>query len=304
MECINKLREIGIENISIKTRLTQDKIIDIIECRFENLDRTRAKGFIQIIQREFNIDLSEWNKAYDDYYNECMDKIENKEINKDNDTSVKINIPIQNEKKNKPYTKLVAFLICLCVLFVIYFVYNNFYSSNNIANNENNETMIDNNSTSELNTIIDNNATINNNATIDNNATMDNNATTKDTLSLENTQAKDINTQNIESKDTISNLPTQNQEELTITPKKPLWIGVIDLDTHNKKQASTMNSYTIKLDSDKLIRTGHSYFDIKAPNFDKHYIGGDNKYFLFTIKDGFKEINKKEFLELNRGEEW
>lgn len=300
MNCINKLREIGIENISAKTRITQDKIIDIIECRFENFDKTRAKGFIQIIQREFNIDLSEWSKAYDDYYNEHMSKIEDKEINQEDDISSKINIPIQNDKKNNPYVKLIVILVCLCVLFVVYFIYNNFYSSNDNANttiDENNETIIDNNNTSVLNNnIIDNNATMSNNATIKSNSSLQNESQIQDVS--KNTGTKE------ETNNVIDNLSTQNQEELTITPKEPLWIGIIDLDTHKKKQTSTMDSYTIKLDSDKLILTGHSYFDIKAPNLDKHYIGGNKKYFLFTIKDGLKEITKKEFLELNRGEEW
>lgn len=310
MKCINELREIGVEHISTKTRITQDKIVDIIECRFENFDKTRAKGFIQIIQREFNIDLSEWSNAYDEYHSEKMQQIEDSETKEDN-IDTKINIPIQSDVKDKSYMKLIAFFILLVALFIAYFIYNNFYAQN---------TPSDANATTSLESNLDSTAldSTNDNATLiipsnleaESNATVPTNDALDDSNLDSNTQdsSLDATNSNLDSNNTpkpnASLDSTLNTDELIITPKEPLWIGVIDLSTYQKKQVSSTDSYTIKLDNNKLIRTGHSHFDIKAPNLEKQYMGGNNKYFLFTIQDGLKEISKKEFLELNRGDEW
>ena len=96
-----------------------------------------------------------------------------------------------------------------------------------------------------------------------------------------------------------------HREELTIMPNEPLWVGIINLKTYRKKQLSIDAQYSLPLDGDKLVRTGHSNFSVSSgANFAKQYIGGDNKYFLYRVDGGLREISKAEFLELNKGQEW
>ncbi|RDU63136.1 hypothetical protein [Helicobacter sp. MIT 14-3879] len=314
MKCIDELKSIGIDKISTRTRITQDKIKNIVECEFNSFDNTRAKGFIQIIQREFNIDMSEWTSAYEEYHKQNeLKQDEIKEDSSQDNINNKISIPIDSSKKDTLYPKLVILLFILILLFVLYFAYNNFLLSkakkispatNNLDNKEvfyENKEYSDDNSTLENNsTIVDNNSNLVNNDEIEN--------------EIENTLQKEDNLMDNANKDdkeetsndnlNIAESNIINTNEITIIPKEPLWIGVIDLQTYKKKQISTSDKYTIKLDENKIIRTGHSYFDLKGNNISKQYIGGDNKYFLYTDQSGFKEISKQEFLELNRGEEW
>ncbi|WP_066388541.1 hypothetical protein [Helicobacter himalayensis] len=58
------LSEIGLKEISKTTKLTTNKIDDILQKRFDKIDKVRAKGFITILEREYNLNLSEWLREY------------------------------------------------------------------------------------------------------------------------------------------------------------------------------------------------------------------------------------------------
>lgn len=58
-----RLKEIGLREISKSTKLASSKIEDVLEKRFDKLDRVRARGFINILEREYEMDLSDWLKA-------------------------------------------------------------------------------------------------------------------------------------------------------------------------------------------------------------------------------------------------
>lgn len=65
-----RLKEIGLKEISKSTKLASSKIEDVLEKRFDKLDRVRARGFINILEREYEMDLSDWLKAQ----SECINK--------------------------------------------------------------------------------------------------------------------------------------------------------------------------------------------------------------------------------------
>lgn len=334
MKCIDELKKIGIDKISAKTRITQEKVQDIIDFKFEAFDRVRALGFTQIITRDFGVDLSEWFDAYNEHCNANTEKEAENSSNEDN-----INIAVDSDKKDKSYVVLALFLIVLVVFFMGFFIYNNFLSvdsskgtknanksnathlqeiqrqnkvdlvvKDSVQNtidsaNQNIDSGIDssaNQSTNLNETKNSPNNSVNSNANPSVNITVDsaNNGNSQGAL------ATNIVDYSLPANATQGYIAT-HREELTIMPNEPLWVGVIDLKTRRKKQISIDSQYSLPLDGDKIIRTGHSYFSISSgTNFAKQYIGGDNKYFLYRVDGGLREINKAEFLELNKGEEW
>lgn len=329
MKCIDELKKIGIDKISAKTRITQEKVQDIIDFKFDAFNKTRALGFTQIITRDFGVDLSEWFDAYNEHCNANTEQKAENSSNEDN-----INIAVDSDKKDKSYVVLALFLIVLVVLFMGFFVYNNFISTNDLPSTKNAnqskmtplqeiqrqsgaQTSADLTQTTST-TEAQNNAQESraNQSDIDlaqNNANPDNaNVTNPNSAIVANqTPANPSESQTattsapISTTAPISNNVATQIEELTIMPNEPLWVGVIDLKTRRKKQISIDSQYSLPLDGDKIIRTGHSYFSISSgTNFAKQYIGGDNKYFLYRVDGGLREINKAEFLELNKGEEW
>lgn len=306
MKCIDELKKYNIKDISLKTRITQGRIKLIIDCDFENIDKVRAKGFVKILSREYNIDFSEWIEAFDAYY--AKKEIELKQEQEENTQEKEDNKPkitfVDTTMRDNMYVRLFIILVILLVLFVIYFIYNNFIATDSKATSETTDKVVaeahgnlenkDSSNTLELE------IPQNHNATKISSNDIAPEVKVKDDKTNDQGQVEQTEIVEIPSIDSETRIPT-----LTITPKSPLWIGIIDLDTYQKKQLSASNPYEIKLDKNKLIRTGHGYFDIVAPQgFSKKYVGGNNKYFIYTQKNGLKELNKQEFLEFNRGEEW
>lgn len=67
MANFDTLKQMDIQEIHRKTRITLVRLQDIIEKRFDNIDPTRAHGFIKILERELQLDLSDWIAEYDAY---------------------------------------------------------------------------------------------------------------------------------------------------------------------------------------------------------------------------------------------
>ena len=321
MKCIDELKKIGIDKVSAKTRITQDKIQDIIDFKFDAFNKTRALGFTQIITRDFGVDLSEWLAAYNDYHSNT-EQVEATENNSVDEISKNINIPIESDKKDKSYIALIVVLIVLVALFMGFFIYNNFISSSDSPKSANQSTLtplqqiqkqnqmdLANNADSTPN-VADlgesNQSDSNQNAQNSQvNPQVDSQVDSTETQENTDSQQKSANIADSNTSSTNQVRINAQVDELIITPNEPLWVGIIDLKTHRKKQLSIDSQHSLLLDGDKLIRTGHSYFSLSSgTNFAKQYIGGDNKYFLYRVEGGLREISKAEFLELNKGEEW
>ena len=321
MKCIDELQKIGIDKVSAKTRITQDKLQNIIDFKYDAFDKTRARGFVQIIQREFGIDLSEWFAAYNDYHSAPTEQTEEASESAD-EIARQINIPIESDKKDKSYVVLIVLLIVLVVLFMSFFIYNNFISPSTSAKSTSQSTLtplqeIQQNKNDlareEAQNVADLSAdSANPSENIVDSSANQNAQDLKADSSTENVANLSANTANPSANPNPPITPSVAQttiatqtEELVITPNEPLWVGIIDLKSRRKKQLNIDARHSITLDGDKIIRTGHSYFSVSSgTNFAKQYIGGDNKYFLYKMDGGLSEISKAEFLELNKGEEW
>lgn len=313
MNCIEQLKEIGVKEINTKTKIANDKIDDIIECRFDRIDKIRARGFISILEREYKIDMSEWLEDYNNYHK----RLEEEEKITANDDDKTLNIAfVDTTIKDTMYSKLLVVLIGLFVIFIGYFVYKNIISDTAPQQNEkqNKEDFIlpEEKATSDETKELESQTALSPNDT-SSNTSMDNaqDSANEDIANENDTTSSSQDSALLENNSTNSiedTLLTHNNtlyiEQVEITPKAPLWVGIINLQNDTKKQVSINSPYIISLEDSILIRTGHGQFDIKGPNdFDKKYIG-DTKYFSYTKIDGFKEIARKEFLKLNRGKEW
>lgn len=325
MDCIKKLQKIGIKEINNRTKIASKRLEDIFECKFDELDKTRAKGFIHILEREYKLDMSEWLEKYNEYQAQKEEEIKISESEKVNNKENKINISfVDTTIKDKIYIRLVIVFLVLVMLFLAYFIYNNLISNKETTQNPSEQIGLN-----SQNYKADNNSLDDNSTTLD---SLENSVfLSQDSLSSNNEDLKNLKEDN----SSIKLMASQNQEnihsskndsiaenidlapkpldinvndafiqQVEISPKMPLWVGVIDLDSSKKKQVSISKKYAINLDKSKLIITGHGYFDIEAPDMNKQFISGDSKYFIYTKDDGFKEITKSEFLSFNRGEEW
>jgi len=64
------LKNLSISDISARTFIHEMELRKFLNAQFDGINKTKAMGFIQILQREFNIDLSDLRSQYLAYYDE------------------------------------------------------------------------------------------------------------------------------------------------------------------------------------------------------------------------------------------
>ncbi|MGX2981844.1 hypothetical protein [Helicobacter sp. 23-1045] len=294
MKCIDELQKVGVEKIASKTRITQEKITNILNYKYEAFNKAHARGFTQIIEREFEVDMSEWMEALNNYHSEP----------KAQDELIKEIENIKVEKKDKSNVILVALLVAFVVIFGALFIYKNFIAESSVdsadsvvALSENGANLANDSTENDTDSAIDS-------ANITDSAIDSADSTNENALDSANHTQNTLDSANPANATTIIIPAESTFNELTIIPNEPLWVGIIDLKTHKKQQFSIDKKRTFTLDDDKIIRTGHSFFSIDAPNFKREFLGGNQKYLLYKTESGVTELTHKQFLELNKGEEW
>lgn len=324
-EAIEILKKIGVKEINKTTKISVNKIEDILEKRFSNIQRVRVVGFLKILEREYKVDLNEWLKEYDESF------IVEVDISNESDSSIAEH-PVSNlyldtqkqkddliaERKKQIISKNRFYLLIIAVIVVIggYFIFKSFshHSSAEVVNQstQNTDVKEDVDESSAISAIENQNNVIEK----DNSTSIASNQS-RNTQEKENipqpkqTLPKVGVAQNQPSQDTQSpstSLPEVTQEdnsniqegEILVIPKRSLWVEVIDLDTNDKKQTIIQDEYPIKTGSDKLlISFGHGELTIQ--NNDER-VDYDKSYplrFLYTPQDGLKQIRYSKYLELS-----
>jgi hypothetical protein len=115
MNALEQLREIGPLTISRQTHISIEEIQAILDERYDRFNRTKAVGFVKILEREYDIDLQEWLEAFDEH-------------NGDRDETEEIFVYAKSEEAGFP-RMATAIAILLFVLAVGYY----FWSAGSVA---------------------------------------------------------------------------------------------------------------------------------------------------------------------------
>jgi len=300
---LEELKKIGVKRISEDTHILPSDIEAIINKEFNKLNKTKAFGFIRILEREYKLDLSEWKKEYQEYLNS----------NKKEEPS-EIFITVKEEKEEESENKLFLFLISIGVIiiaFLAYYFFNSVWDGSSSLKNSSLKQEIQKNSPHSKELQISpskeegktkdiKKTAAENYALTDKNETNETNKTTvtdinETNLSLTQTDTFDkTQEQNI-----TKNIPTT----FTIEPRTKVWAGVIFLDDYSKKQFLTDQNITLDPSKDFLIITGHGKIDIRIGEEKKHFDEGKKLYLLYKDKS-LEQIDAETFKTINRGKSW
>lgn len=104
---LNKLKAIGLKEISKSTKLASSKIEDVLEKRFDKLDKVRAKGFIAILEREYDVDLRDWIYAQQNYMltKEDVNSVSQVISKQDNENKISVNKVSSEQKTHESVQK-------------------------------------------------------------------------------------------------------------------------------------------------------------------------------------------------------
>lgn len=104
---IEKLREIGVKEVSLKTHIDEEIVKSIINRDLKRLRNVNLKGFLKIIQREFDLDLNSWIEKGEDEKPKVDQKnskdknsSQNKESKEDNIKKGEVASEAKKENKN------------------------------------------------------------------------------------------------------------------------------------------------------------------------------------------------------------
>lgn len=314
MNDFEKLKNMNLEDVKNITKISMQRLRDIVNKDFKNIDATRAQGFIKILERDLHLDLREWIQEYNYFLKNgstqgfSPDKVEldskipeSKNIeskkdfeppkvtqsykkdskNKKQKSLTSGNIEVTMPKSKKSYKASVLLLVGLIIVLLIAFVS---YFANMSAPSDSEIIKENNKQKQEVEDKI---------------------SQTYPKISLEKALDSDTENQNIESnivdsKNTESSEPTSHK--VVINAKKQVWFAWIDTGSKkgNHKVLNPNDSFALDSNNPIAFHFGNSNISINADGEDFEYKQGSVIYLLYTPNEGIKQITQKEYNALGR----
>ncbi|WQY00232.1 sialidase [Helicobacter pylori] len=279
------LREVGVAEICKATKIASKNIYSILEKRYESLSRVHARGFIQILEREYKIDLSAWMKEFDkactfkEGVSEEQDQETDPEEKTKNPLKVEIDYSINqaNTSLSKKSSKWKPFVLVLGVVVIILAVVI-IQNSSSLKEERGQKSAIK--SGTKKNYFNKANPTEENKP--------------EPTPKLEEKPTE----QDKQEKEAIKEDPNT----IYIIPKKDIWVEVVDLDEKkNSFQKVFKKNYSLETKNHRLLlRFGHGHLSLKNNHQEQEYNDGKTKRFLYEPNKGLTLINEAQYKELQQ----
>ncbi len=279
------LKEVGVAEICKATKIASKNIHSILEKRYESLSKVHARGFIQILEREYKIDLSAWMKEFDKActFKEGVSEEQNQETDPEEKTKNPLKVEIDysinqaNTSLSKKSSKWKPFVLVLGVVVIILAVVI-IQNSSSLKEERGQESAI--RSGTKKNSFNKANPTEENKP--------------EPTPKLEEKPKE----QDKQEKEAIKEDPNT----IYIIPKKDVWVEVIDLDEKkNSFQKVFKKNYSLETKNHRLLlRFGHGHLSLKNNHQEQEYNDGKTKRFLYEPNKGLTLINEAQYKELQQ----
>ncbi len=278
------LREIGVQEIYKATKIASKNINYILEKRYESLSRVHARGFIQILEREYKIDLSAWVKKFDKVcvFKEGVGEEKNQETNLEETAKKPLKVELDysinqaNTSLSKKTSKWKPFVLVLGVIVIILVVVI-IQNSSSLKEERGQESAIKSGTKNTFN---------------ESNPTEENKPET--TPKLEEKPKE----QNKQEKEAIK----ENPNTIYIIPKRDIWVEVVDLDEKkNSFQKVFKKNYPLETKNHRLLlRFGHGHLSLKNNHQEQDYNDSKTRRFLYEPNKGLTLINEAQYKELQQ----
>ncbi|MGL2774954.1 sialidase [Helicobacter pylori] len=279
------LKEVGVAEICKATKIASKNIHSILEKRYESLSRVHARGFIQILEREYKIDLSAWMKEFDKAcaFKEGVSEEQNQETDPEEKTKNPLKVEIDysinqaNTSLSKKSSKWKPFVLVLGVIVIVLAVVI-IQNSSSLKEERGQESAIK--SGTKKNSF--------------NKA----NPTEENKLELTPKLEEKPKEQDKQEKEAIKEDPNT----IYIIPKKDIWVEVVDLDEKkNSFQKVFKKNYSLETKNHRLLlRFGHGHLSLKNNHQEQEYNDGKTKRFLYEPNKGLTLINEAQYKELQQ----
>ncbi|GAA7283309.1 hypothetical protein HpCK44_04430 [Helicobacter pylori] len=279
------LKEVGVAEICKATKIASKNIHSILEKRYESLSRVHARGFIQILEREYKIDLSAWVKEFDKVcvFKEGVSEEKNQETSHEETAKKPLKVELdysinqantslsKKSSKWKPFVLVIGVIVIVLAVVII-------QNSSSLKEEKERESAIK--SSTKKNSFNDANLAEENKP--------------EPTPKLEEKPKE----QDKQEKEAIKEDPNT----IYIIPKRDIWVEVIDLDEKkNSFQKVFKKSYSLETKNHRLLlRFGHGHLSLKNNHQEQNYNDSKTRRFLYEPAKGLTLINEAQYKELQQ----
>ncbi|GAA7373466.1 hypothetical protein MM0343_11430 [Helicobacter pylori] len=278
------LKEVGVAEICKATRIASKNIHSILEKRYESLSRVHARGFIQILEREYKIDLSAWMKEFNKVcvFKEGVGEEKNQETSHEETAKKPLKVELDysinqaNTSLSKKSSKWKPFVLVLVVI-VIVLVVVTIQNSSSLKEERGQESAIK----SGTKKSSSNKA----------NPTEENKPETTPKLEEKHKEQE-------QKQEAIK----ENPNTIYIIPKRDVWVEVVDLDEKkNSFQKVFKKNYPLETKNHRLLlRFGHGHLSLKNNHQEQDYNDSKTRRFLYEPAKGLTLINEAQYKELQQ----
>ncbi|MFP6168050.1 sialidase [Helicobacter pylori] len=278
------LKEVGVAEICKATKIASKNIHSILEKRYESLSRVHARGFIQILEREYKIDLSAWMKEFDKVcvFKEGVGEEKNQETNPEETAKKPLKVELDysinqaNTSLSKKSSKWKPFVLVIGVIVIVLAVVIVQNSSSLKEEREQESAIKSGTKKSSFNKA---------------NPTEENKP--EPTPKLEEKHKEQEQKQ-----EAIK----ENPNTIYIIPKKDIWVEVVDLDEKkNSFQKVFKKNYSLETKNHRLLlRFGHGHLSLKSNHQKQDYNDSKTRRFLYEPNKGLTLINEVQYKELQQ----
>ncbi len=317
----------GLEGLSQKTNISIENLKNLENGVFEKLNRVKALGFVNIIERDYDLELAELRTAIKEYF-------EDHHSAKDDEV-----VMLSPDRVEESDSGLFKWLAIAGLLYGAWYLYSNGKVDTLFSEGEKKEVVLEdqqalesNSTQAQANSVVVNStdAVIR----IDTDKKEMNNRPQKiietssaiesvevknpsSSISNEKNNAKQSkeepivevqsSTESKTSESPVEEKSVQPIYNITVNPTRGmLWYGFINIDTKEKKEFMTKDSTPFELHDGKwILVTGHGYLeivsDISTVKVTKNV---RKKHYFYVDGSEVREIDRKEFRSLNGGRGW
>ena len=286
-ESLKILKEIGAQQIHKDTHISKEYVQGIIHGSFEGLHPVQLSGFISILEREYDVDLSELKRQA----KEQLKIVENS-------SDRKVFVTPAKQQNNS-----IVYIILLIAIFLAAGYYSFVYLSSMATT----EVSIDNSNIESVQKSIE--IIEKTEESVGEEVIEETNTTEAvDTLDEEVSQ---VSTNSIEpeaeivveaSADPVEE-PVAVTRTLKILPKNKIWAGYINIETNQKYQKIFKDDFSIDTGKNWLLLFGSGTAYLEVNGEKQKYSSDQNMRFKYV--DGvFTKITVTEFKQLNKGRKW
>ncbi|GHR52596.1 hypothetical protein VN0495_07880 [Helicobacter pylori] len=279
------LKEVGVAEICKATKIASKNIHSILEKRYESLSRVLARGFIQILEREYKMDLSAWMKEFDKVcvFKEGVSEEKNQETDPEETAKKPLKVELdysinqantslsKKSSKWKPFVLVIGVIVIVLAVVII-------QNSSSLKEEKERESAIK--SGTKKSSFDDANLAEENKP--------------EPTPKLEEKPKE----QDKQEKEAIKEDPNT----IYIIPKRDIWVEVIDLDEKkNSFQKVFKKSYSLETKNHRLLlRFGHGHLSLKNNHQEQNYNDSKTRRFLYEPAKGLTLINEAQYKELQQ----